>query len=110
MARSSEIENARVEYNKDIGLMIVYLTTKADNPVETLEGPFDGSVLFHFDSKTREVVKITICDFSVIRRKLMKNWIFLITKQAIIGWITTLVETLKSANTLSAPSYQPVGS
>jgi hypothetical protein len=87
------------EYEKKLDLFTVYVKDEVVNPLKTIESPlFDGNILFKVDSVTGELVKIVIYDFSVVRRKLMTDLVFLWTKKAIKNWLQMLVTTFQLGN------------
>lgn len=66
---------------------------------------FDGNVLFQVDSVTGELVKIVIYDFSIIRRELLLQLIFLYTKCAIENWLHVMITAFQAGNqSLHAPA------
>ncbi len=85
----NEIE-VTLERDKKLDLLIAHFG-KIKNPLETEEAPFlYGNVLFKVDSKTGELVQVLIYDFSVIRRRLLMQLIFLYTKKMIKNWLQAL--------------------
>jgi hypothetical protein len=85
-----------IEYEKKLDLFTVHVKDEIINPLKTIESPlFDGNILFKVDSVTGELVKIVIYDFSIIRRKLMMQFIFIWSKRAMKSWLQMLVTTFQ---------------
>jgi len=92
------MEKIKIDINKDLDLLTAYLeNSHSDNDhLDVLPGPFDGNVLFHVNSQSNELVMIQIYDFSIIKRKLMKELIFLITRHTIRRWLTTIADSFRA--------------
>jgi len=92
------MEKMKIDIDKELDLLTAYLENKNSNNknLNVLEGPFDRNVLFHVNSQTNELVMIQIYDFSIIKRRLMKELIFLVTKHTISSWLTTLIDSFKA--------------
>ena len=98
-------QKVKIEYDKDLDLLIAHLSNNIKNPIETRLGPFDGNVLFNVDSLTGELINITIYDFSVIKKELMKYSISLISKKLIEVWLNTIADTYRSVNGYTSEVY-----
>ena len=100
-------EVKKIIYYKDIDLYIAYFSEEVRNPLETIPSPFlDGNILFEVDTKTKELVRITIYDFSVVRRKMLRQFLFLFTQKAIKNWLKTLAEAFQAGMGVT-PQFAP---
>jgi hypothetical protein len=90
MAGNQEI---RIEIDKQLDLLTARLK-ETKNPLETIES---DNFLFFVDSETKDLVMIQIYDFRVIRRKLLRHLMILVTKRAIQTWIRTLADTFRAS-------------
>ena len=93
------MEKIKIDINKELDLLTAYVDENRNSNnsnLNVLPGPFDGSILFHVDNQTNELVMIQIYDFSIIKRKLMKELIFLVTKHTIQRWLTTIVDSFRA--------------
>ncbi|RKZ45522.1 MAG: hypothetical protein DRR00_26505, partial [Candidatus Parabeggiatoa sp. nov. 3] len=81
----------RIERDKQLDVFIAHLK-EITHPLETEVAPlFYGNILFKVDSVTGELVQIFIYDFSIVRRKLLINLIFVYTTTTIKNWLNMLV-------------------
>jgi len=83
---------AQIELNidKELDLLTAIVNPNTTNSqLEVRE--IDDNILFHINPVTNELIMIQIYDFSVIRRKLVRHLLFLITKDAIRVWLNSLV-------------------
>jgi len=96
----------KIEYDEQLDVFIAHLREIA-HPLETeVASLFDGNILFKVDSVTGELVQIFIYDFSVVRRKLLMNLIFVYTTATIKNWLKMLVASFdvgKNAKILAHP-------
>jgi len=93
------MEKIKINIDKELDLLTAFIDSKNEHGtghLEVKEGPFDGNVLFHVNPSNNEVVMIQIYDFSIIKRKLLRHLIFLLTKDAINTWLSTLVDSFKA--------------
>lgn len=80
-----------IERDKELDTFVAHIK-EIVNPLETEVCPlFDGNILFKVDSVTGELVQIFIYDFSIIRKKLLMNLLFLYTKESMKSWLETLI-------------------
>ncbi len=93
MNNTNEIE-VIFERDKKLDLLIAHFG-EIKNPLETEETPFYENILFKVDSKTGELVQVLIYDFSVFRRRLFMQLIFLYTRKMIKNWLQVLVAGFK---------------
>lgn len=86
-----------IKIDKELDLMTAYVQEDKIGKTNLEVIDIDVyNVLVHIDPETKEVVYIQIYDFSIIRRKLLKHLIFLITNGAIRTWLDTIVESFKA--------------
>jgi hypothetical protein len=86
----NELQIIRIERDKQLDVFIAHLR-EITNPLETkVASVFDGNILFKVDSVTGELVQIFIYDFSIIRRKLLINMVFLYTATTLKNWLKML--------------------
>ena len=93
------MEKIEINIDKELDLLTAYIGQSSENKnthLEVLEGPFNGNVLFHVNPKNNELVMIQIIDFTIIKRILFKHMILLLTKDAIITWLSTLIDSFKA--------------
>ena len=93
MINTDEIE-VIFKRDKELDLLIAHFG-EIKNPLETEETPFYENILFKVDSKTGELVQVLIYDFSVFRRQLLMQLIFLYTTKMIKNWLQVLVAGFK---------------
>lgn len=86
----------KIKIDKELDLMTAYVQEDKLNKAELEVYDIDDyNILLHVDPNTKEVVYIQIYDFSIIKRRLTRHLIFLITKGAIRSWLTPIVESFK---------------
>lgn len=97
--------NIMYEVDKRLDVFTAHVKREILHPLETIEsGLFDGNILFQVDSVTGELVKIVIYDFSVLRRKLLLQFVFLYTRRATENWLNMLISAFQAGNkSLHAP-------
>jgi hypothetical protein len=89
----------KYDIDKTVDTLTAHVQSTIIHPLETIESElFDGNVLFQVDSVTGELVKIVIYDFSVIRRQLLWEWVFLYTAGAIEHWLAMLISTFRAGH------------
>ena len=89
-------EIVKIITDKKLDVLEAYLTdTEPQNPIDVVEGPFAGHVLFEIDSVTKELIKITIYDYSIVRRNLMREYIFLLTQHALKSWLNQIADSFR---------------
>lgn len=90
---------AEIELNIDKELDLLTAIVKNSDPIDSqLEvKEIDDNILFHINPSTNELVMIQIYDFSIIRRKLIRHLLFLITKDAIRIWLSSLIASFKAS-------------
>ena len=87
----NELQIRKIERDKQLDVFIAHLR-EITHPLETKVAPlFDGKILFKVDSVTGELVQIFIYDFSIVRRKLLMNLIFVYTTTTIKNWLKMLI-------------------
>lgn len=87
------------DFDKTLDVFTAHVKQEILHPLETIESNlFDGNILFQIDSVSGELVKIVIYDFSVIRRKLLMQLVFLYTHRAIENWLNMLVFAFQAGN------------
>jgi len=87
----NELQIRKIERDKQLDVFIAHLR-EITHPLETEVAPlFDGNILFKVDSVTGELVQILIYDFSIVRRKLLMNLIFVYTTATIKNWLKMLI-------------------
>jgi hypothetical protein len=87
----NELQIIRIERDKQLDLFIAHIR-EITNPLETEVAPlFDGNILFKVDSVTGELVQIFIYDFSIVRRKLLMNLVFVYTTTTLKNWLSWLI-------------------
>jgi len=87
----NELQIRKIERDKQLDVFIAHLR-EITHPLETKVAPlFDGNILFKVDSVTGELVQIFIYDFSIVRRKLLMNLIFVYTTTTIKNWLKMLI-------------------
>ncbi len=87
----NELQIRKIERDKQLDVFIAHLR-EITHPLETEVAPlFDGNILFKVDSVTGELVQIFIYDFSIVRRKLLMNLIFVYTTATIKNWLKMLI-------------------
>jgi hypothetical protein len=92
---------AQIELNidKELDLLTAIVNPNTTNSqLEVRE--IDDNILFHINPVTNELIMIQIYDFSVIRRKLVRHLLFLITKDAIRVWLNSLVVSFSAGRKL----------
>ena len=88
---NNELQIIRIERDKQLDVFIAHLR-EITHQLETEVAPlFDGNILFKIDSVTGELVQIFIYDFSIVRRQLLLNLIFVYTTTTIKNWLNMLV-------------------
>jgi len=97
--------NIKTEYDRKLDLFTAYIKEDKGNPIETIPGPFDGHVLFEVDSADGDLVRIVIYDFSVIRRELMKEMVFLLTKRTVRNWLKVLINVFSGGQGLCSEAF-----
>jgi len=86
-----------IKIDKGLDLMTAYVQEDKINTTDLEVIDIDAyNILLHIDPSTKEVVFIQIYDFSIIKRKLIRHLIFLITKGAIRNWLNPIVESFKA--------------
>ncbi len=91
LINDTELQIIRIERDKQLDVFVGHLR-EITNPLETEVAPlFDGNILFKIDSVTGELVQIFIYDFSIVRRKLLMNLMFVYTATTIKNWLKMLV-------------------
>lgn len=101
MAQMNEI---KIEIDKELDLLTAYIK-EVNNPLDVIAGPFDGHMLFFIDSQTKELARIEIYDFKIIRRILVRQFIFLITKKTIKNWLSTIADSFKANHPIHEKSF-----
>ena len=92
-------EIKKITLDKKLDVFEAYFTEEEPkHPLNVVEGSLSGHVLFEVDSVTNELVKITIYDYSVVRRTLMRKYIILLTKQAVINWLNEIADSFNSGS------------
>lgn len=94
--------NIKTFYDRKLDLFTAHIKADKGNPIETIPGPFDGHVLFEVDSADGDLIRIVIYDFSVIRRELMKDMLFLLTGKTVQNWLRMLTHVFQAGR-----SYAP---
>ena len=94
------MEKMNINIDKKLDILTAYIKVDSTNKsnLEVIEA--DMNILFHVNSQTRELVMIQIYDFSVIKRMLIKHLLFLVTKNAIKTWLSTIAESFMASNKL----------
>ena len=90
------MNDLKIEIDKELDLLTAYIK-EVDNPLETIAGPYDGHILFFIDSQTKELARIEIYNFKKIRRILIRQFIFLITKETIKNWIIPIADSFRAS-------------
>lgn len=90
-----ETKIIKSEYNKLTDTYVFHFR-ELNNPLETVEGPFNGQILFHIDSITGDLVKATVYSFKSLRRQLITQLTFLYTKSAILLWFNLIASSFSS--------------
>lgn len=84
------MEEMKINIDKNLDLLTASYPDKKNNfRLEVIE--IDYNILFHVNPETHEVIMIQIYDFSIIKRKLIKHLMFMVTKDSIRTWLNTLV-------------------
>jgi hypothetical protein len=85
-----------IKIDKELDLMTAYVQEDKLNKTELeIYDIDDYNILLHVDPTSKEVVYVQIYDFSIIKRKLIRHLIFLITKGAIRNWLAPIIESFK---------------
>ncbi len=93
------MKEIRYERDSALDVFTAHVQEKIAHPLETIESElFDGNILFQVDSVTGELIKIQIYDFSIIRRKLLWQLIFLYPTRAIENWLTVMISAFQAGN------------
>lgn len=94
------MEKMNINIDKKLDILTAYIKDDAidKSNLEVIET--DMNILFHVNSQTGELIMIQIYDFSVIKRMLTKHLLFLVTKNAIRAWLSTIAESFKANNKL----------
>ena len=92
------MEKMIINIDKKLDILTAYTNVDSINKsnLEVIET--DMNILFHVNSQTGELVMIQIYDFSVIKRMLIKHLLFLVTKNSIRAWLSTIAESFKANN------------
>ncbi|MDM8549695.1 hypothetical protein QUF72_06450 [Desulfobacterales bacterium HSG2] len=101
--------NIKTEYDRKLDLFTAYIKEDKGNPIETIPGPFDGHVLFEVDSADGDLVRIVIYDFSVIRRELMKEMVFLLTKKRVPELVESAYKCFSGGQRLCSEAFMNSG-
>ena len=89
----------RYEIDHTLDVFTAYIQEEISHPLETIESQlFDGNILFQVDLESGELVKILIYDFSIIRRKLLWQLIFLYTIRSIENWLRVMITAFQAGN------------
>ncbi len=84
-------ELIRIERDKSLDLFIAHVK-EITHPLETEVAPlFDGNILLKVDTVTGDLVQIFIYDFSIVRRKLLMNLVFVYTTATLKNWLSWLI-------------------
>jgi hypothetical protein len=93
-------EIIKIDHNKELDTFIAYFVENPKNPVDTIEGLYDGHILFDVDRHTKELVSITIYDFSLVKKLFKKDYKTKATDTVVKRILSNFAETFSFGKNL----------